>query len=149
MDDDDKSKVQLVDKEGRAEPEVNGNGIVKMETQNSATDSAQRSRSPSSMLRDGETQTVDDGDKISPRNASPDAKSTRKNPQQLPMRTSKLFSHLADVTEEASRGFAILSDCVYASKALGNSGQETLDCDCEEDWRMLSPSMPRDFVGIR
>ncbi|KAI6380413.1 hypothetical protein MCOR25_001608 [Pyricularia grisea] len=135
MDDDDKSKVHLVDKEGRAEPEVKGNGIVKMEEpQNSATDSAQRSRSPSSMPRDGETKAVD-GNKISPRTASPDPKSTRKNPQQLPMRTSKLFGHLADVTEEASRGFAILSDCVYASKALGNSGQETLDCDCEEDWR--------------
>lgn len=135
MDDDVKSQLNLVNNEGRAEPDVNRKVEVNMEVNTSATDSAQeRERSPRSVLVDDEVKATD-SNKASPRGNSPDTKPTRKIQQQPTMRTSRLFDHLSDATEEASRGFALLSDCVYASKALGNSGQETLDCDCEEDWR--------------
>ncbi|EJT81930.1 histone-lysine N-methyltransferase [Gaeumannomyces tritici R3-111a-1] len=119
-----------------AEPAVNGHGsrAVKMERSSSdPTTAALRADTSSPMDEDAKSASKSAG--ASPPDAESAPKPLRKSSKASVSRPPILFSNLPDATEEASRGFAVLSDCVYASKALGNSDQETLDCDCEEEYR--------------
>lgn len=49
--------------------------------------------------------------------------------------TPALFLDAESKTAEAKTSFAELTECYYAAKHLGDSGQkETMTCDCPEDW---------------
>lgn len=50
-------------------------------------------------------------------------------------RTPQLFLDSQDKTDEARTTFHEISECIYANKQLGHSGQnEQMTCDCHENW---------------
>ncbi|KAL7918945.1 hypothetical protein ACQKWADRAFT_302733 [Trichoderma austrokoningii] len=59
-------------------------------------------------------------------------KSSQKPP---PAREVPLYSHLPGVTEESCANFQVIPDCLYGSKNLGSTDNDSLDCDCREEWR--------------
>lgn len=61
-------------------------------------------------------------------------RSSRKG-SQMPPREAVLYSHLADVTEESCDHFQVIPDCLYGSKHLGSTDNDSLDCDCRDEWR--------------
>lgn len=126
-----------------AEPRVNGDGSrgVKMERSSSDSSKAALPAETSSPM-DEDTKSASKSAGASPPDAESAPKPLRKSSKPSISRPPVLFDHLPDATQEAVRGFAVLSDCVYASKALGNSDQETLDCDCEEEYRMRFAQPP-------
>ncbi|ROV98308.1 hypothetical protein VSDG_04482 [Cytospora chrysosperma] len=50
-------------------------------------------------------------------------------------RMPPLFDHLPDATEDSTRAFQVISDCLYGAKHMGSSEHDALDCDCAEEWR--------------
>ena len=51
------------------------------------------------------------------------------------LRTPPLFLDSQDKTDEARTSFQEISECIYANKQLGHSGQnEQMTCDCHEKW---------------
>lgn len=46
-----------------------------------------------------------------------------------------LFDQLPDATEDSTRAFQVISDCLYGAKHMGSSEHDALDCDCAEEWR--------------
>lgn len=61
-------------------------------------------------------------------------RSSRKN-SQMPPREVASYSQLADVTDESCTHFQVIPDCLYGSKHLGSTDNDSLDCDCREEWR--------------
>lgn len=59
---------------------------------------------------------------------------SRKTSQQ-PQRQPFLYGDLPDVTEESCTSFQVIPDCLYGSKHLGATDVDTLDCDCNQEWR--------------
>ncbi|KAI0128539.1 hypothetical protein BJ170DRAFT_333302 [Xylariales sp. AK1849] len=63
-------------------------------------------------------------------------KLSRKASQRMASRPAPiLFDDLPDVTAESCSHFQLIPDCLYGSKSLGSSAHDTLDCDCNEEWR--------------
>ncbi len=58
----------------------------------------------------------------------------RKSSQKVISRPPTLFNDRPDATEEASRVFQLIKDCIYGSKYMGSSEHDALDCDCHEEW---------------
>lgn len=49
--------------------------------------------------------------------------------------TPALFTDAPDMADEARTKFAEITECTYAAKHLGSTGQkETMTCDCVEEW---------------
>ncbi|KKA26625.1 hypothetical protein TD95_002931 [Thielaviopsis punctulata] len=62
------------------------------------------------------------------------SKPSRKSSAKIPRREPVLFKHLPDATEEATKTFEVIPDCIYASKNMGNTDSDALDCDCRPKW---------------
>ena len=60
---------------------------------------------------------------------------SRKGSQRKVESEPKLFDHLPDKTEESCRKFQVIRDCLYGSKHLGSTDNDSFDCDCAEEWR--------------
>ena len=45
-----------------------------------------------------------------------------------------LYDECEDKTEEAKRCFQVIPACSYSSKYIGSSEQDSMDCDCTEEW---------------
>lgn len=58
-------------------------------------------------------------------------KASRKSAPQEP----KLCTDLPDVTQDACKAFQVIPDCLYGSKHLGSTDNDSFDCECREDWR--------------
>lgn len=70
--------------------------------------------------------------------SSTDAAEARKlsrKPQKAAAMAPKLFGDLPDVTDEACTVFQVINDCLYGSKNMGSTDNDSLDCDCSEEWR--------------
>lgn len=63
------------------------------------------------------------------------ARLSRKSSQKPPAREVPLYSHLPGVTEESCTTFQVIPDCLYGSRNLGSTDNDSLDCDCREEWR--------------
>ena len=64
-------------------------------------------------------------------------------------REPTLFNHLPDATANSCEIFQLIPDCLYGSKHLGSTDNDSLDCECREDWRMfitLSPPLSPPFL---
>lgn len=61
-------------------------------------------------------------------------RSSRKPSQQAP-KEPVLYSHLADMTDDSCSHFQVIPDCLYGSKHLGSTDNDSLDCDCRDEWR--------------
>lgn len=66
---------------------------------------------------------------------------------QPPPREAALYSHLADVTDESCSHFQVIPDCLYGSKHLGSTDNDSLDCDCREEWREFPKSPFHQYVS--
>lgn len=71
---------------------------------------------------------------VSTPNSSKPPKLSRKASQQPP-REPPLFGHLPDDTHTSCQAFQVIRDCLYGSKHLGSTDNDSLDCDCREEWR--------------
>ncbi|KAI6778826.1 Histone-lysine N-methyltransferase [Emericellopsis cladophorae] len=60
-------------------------------------------------------------------------KLSRKASQQPP-RPPVLYTDLADATDESCETFQVIPDCLYGSKHLGSTDNDTFDCDCNQAW---------------
>lgn len=51
----------------------------------------------------------------------------------------QLYADLPDVTEEATSTFEVINECIYSSKMLGDSQQDSLEmtCECKEQYGEL------------
>ena len=58
---------------------------------------------------------------------------SRSASQKVVARPPRLFTDEPDRTEEATKTFTVIADCLYASKALGST-EPALECDCVEEW---------------
>lgn len=115
---------------------------VKHEQSSASTtpsDSKTTSRSPS--MANGKTE----GDGDSKQSLEPTPKLSRRQSAKTPNRSTRLYDHLPNVTEESCSHFQVISDCLYGSKHMGSSDHDALDCDCSEEWRKLS----RWYTGAR
>ena len=65
-------------------------------------------------------------------------KASKKNVRSAP----QLFDHLPDVKDEACSTFQVINDCLYGSRNMGATEHDALDCDCAEEWRTFSFSLP-------
>lgn len=68
----------------------------------------------------------------------PAPKLSRKASSKPRPRTPPRFDHLPDATDESTKAFQIIHDCLYGSKHMGSSDHDALDCDCAEEWRKLA-----------
>lgn len=66
-------------------------------------------------------------------------KLSRKASSKLATREAPLFDHLPDVTSESCKHFQLIPDCLYGSKHLGSTDNDSLDCECREEWRTFYP----------
>lgn len=60
-------------------------------------------------------------------------KLARSSTQKVTARPPPLFHHLPDATDEATSTFAVIADCIYSSKYLGDT-EHAMECDCAEEW---------------
>ncbi|KAF7553087.1 hypothetical protein G7046_g7193 [Stylonectria norvegica] len=62
-------------------------------------------------------------------------KLSRKASQKQISRPPQLFADLPDVTSDSRKFFQLIPDCLYGSKHLGSTDNDSLDCECREEWR--------------
>lgn len=62
-------------------------------------------------------------------------KLTRKSSNKAPTRAAPLYDSLPNVTSKACEAFQVIPDCLYGSKNLGSTDNDSFDCDCREEWR--------------
>lgn len=111
------------------------NGLALKKERRSASTSPNQSKpaSPSSSMSPGikaENESASTPDTEPAPKLSKKASTTKARPRPPP-----LFDHLPDATEESTRGFQVISDCLYGSKHMGSSQHDALDCDCSAEWR--------------
>ena len=63
------------------------------------------------------------------------SRSTRKPPGKLTKREPPVFDDFPDVTAESCSHFQVIPDCLYGSKHLGSTDNDSFDCDCRDEWR--------------
>lgn len=106
-------------------------------------ESAARGSTSTPKLRNSETPSPSsmDGTKSqsesvgTPSSTTRPARLSRKSSQKPPAREVPLYSHLPSVTEESCTTFQVIPDCLYGSRNLGSTDNDSLDCDCREEWR--------------
>lgn len=62
-------------------------------------------------------------------------KLTRKSSSKAVARAATLYDDLPNVTSKACAAFQVIPDCLYGSKNLGSTDNDSFDCDCREEWR--------------
>lgn len=116
------------------------NGVVIKKERPSASTSPNESKPPSrsSSLSPGGVKA--ENESASTPDTEPAPKMSRKasSKAQARLRTPPRFDHLPDATQESTKAFQIISDCLYGSKHMGSSEHDALDCDCAEEWRKFS-----------
>lgn len=113
-------------------------------------ESAARGSTSTPKLRNSETPSPSsmDGTKSqsesvgTPSSTTRPARLSRKSSQKPPAREVPLYSHLPSVTEESCTTFQVIPDCLYGSRNLGSTDNDSLDCDCREEWRMSGSFCP-------
>ena len=83
-------------------------------------------------------------DGLKPRSDSVETPNSQKTPK-LSRKTSHkhervsrepvLYDDLPNVTEESCKNFRVIPDCLYGSKHLGSTDNDSFDCDCNQEWR--------------
>ncbi|KAH8169669.1 SRI (Set2 rpb1 interacting) domain-containing protein [Sarocladium implicatum] len=61
-------------------------------------------------------------------------KLSRKSSSKTPTRTAPLYDNLPNVTSKACEAFQVIPDCLYGSKNLGSTDNDSFDCECREEW---------------
>lgn len=89
------------------------------------------SQSPKS-IRDGLTPRHDGVDTPTPGKPS---KLSRSSSHKTPTRSAPLYDNLPNVTTKACAAFQVIPDCLYGSKNLGSTDNDSFDCECREEWR--------------
>lgn len=75
-------------------------------------------------------------DSVETPNSQKASKSSRKALQKAEMsREPVLYDDLPDMTEDSCRNFQVIPDCLYGSKHLGSTDNDSFDCDCNQEWR--------------
>lgn len=60
-------------------------------------------------------------------------KAPRKGSQRTQAQQALLFDNLPDMTKESCENFQVITDCLYGSKNMGATDNDTFDCDCREE----------------
>lgn len=103
-----------------------------------STPKPRSSEAPSPTSLDG---TKSQSDSVgTPNSTAKPARSSRKSSQKPTAREVPLYTHLPDVTDESCQTFQVIPDCLYGSKHLGSTDNDSLDCDCREEWRTSRPA---------
>lgn len=116
--------------EGANGARVKQEGSASMSTTN---DSHDGSRSPTAS-HDGVKSRSESAD--TPSSTKPPRLSRKASQKLAATREPVLFDHLPDVTTESYNFFQVIPDCLYGSKHLGSTDNDSLDCECREEWRM-------------
>ncbi|KAK0385844.1 hypothetical protein NLU13_7021 [Sarocladium strictum] len=103
---------------------------VSHELSRGETKQGKGSQSPSS----GRDDLSPRGDGVGTPSSTKAPKLTRKSSNKVPVRAAPLFDHLPNVTSKACSAFQVISDCLYGSKNLGSTDNDSFDCDCREEW---------------
>lgn len=75
-------------------------------------------------------------DSVETPNSHKASKPSRKASQKAEMsREPVLYDDLPDVTEDSCSNFQVIPDCLYGSKHLGSTDNDSFDCDCNQEWR--------------
>jgi len=112
---------------------VNGARLKKEDLSLTATPSSSKMNSRDSSLSPNESKPAGDSTPTLDNGTVP--KLSRKASQKNTRSAPPLFNHLPDVTEESTRTFQVIHDCLYGSRHMGASEHDALDCDCAEEWR--------------
>jgi histone-lysine N-methyltransferase SETD2 len=131
MEDDEYTTSKM--EEIKLEESANGAQVKQEETTAIATNSDHESSKSPSTSQDGAKSRSDSADTPSSNRPS---KLSRKASQKLAAsREPVLFDHLPDMTAESCNFFQLIPDCLYGSKHLGSTDNDSLDCECREEWR--------------
>lgn len=122
----------------KMEDATTGNGVVPKKERPSTSTSPNESKPPSrsSSLSPGGVKA--ENESASTPDTEPTPKVSRKASSKARCRTPPRFDHLPDATEESTKSFQVIQDCLYGSKHMGSSEHDALDCDCAEEWRKFS-----------
>ncbi|UPK93453.1 hypothetical protein LCI18_004388 [Fusarium solani-melongenae] len=115
--------------EGANGARVKQEGSASMSTTN---DSHDGSRSPTAS-NDGVKSRSESAD--TPSSIKPPRLSRKASQKLAATREPVLFDHLPNVTTESYNFFQVIPDCLYGSKHLGSTDNDSLDCECREEWR--------------
>lgn len=108
-----------------------------------STPKPRSSEAPSPASLDG---TKSQSDSVgTPNSTAKPARSSRKSSQKPTAREVPLYTHLPDVTDESCQTFQVIPDCLYGSKHLGSTDNDSLDCDCREEWRTSRTAGPLSY----
>ncbi|KAL7910027.1 hypothetical protein GGI35DRAFT_352645 [Trichoderma velutinum] len=98
-----------------------------------STPKPRTSEAPSPASLDG---TKSQSDSVgTPNSTAKPARLSRKSSQKPTAREVPLYTHLPNVTDESCQTFQVIPDCLYGSKHLGSTDNDSLDCDCREEWK--------------
>ena len=64
-------------------------------------------------------------------------KLARSATQKVIARSAPLFHDYPDKTEEATKAFQVITECIYSVKYLGST-EHAMDCDCAEEWGKMN-----------
>lgn len=93
------------------------------------------SQSPATSL-DGMKSRSDSGE--TPHSVRPTL--SRKASRKPVARDAPLYADLPNMTSESCESFQVIPDCLYGSKHMGSTDNDSFDCDCSPEWREPSPS---------
>ncbi|SPJ75930.1 related to histone-lysine N-methyltransferase [Fusarium torulosum] len=116
----------------KLEESANGAQVKQEETTAITTNGDHESSKSPSTSQDGVKSRSESADTPSSNRPS---KLSRKASQKLAAsREPVLFGHLPDMTAESCNFFQLIPDCLYGSKHLGSTDNDSLDCECREEW---------------
>lgn len=110
------------------------NGAVSKKERRSASTSPNESKPPSRSSSMSQEVKAENESTSTP-DTEPASKPSKKLASKARSRAPPLFNHLPDATEESTRAFQVISDCLYGAKHMGASQHDALDCDCSAEWR--------------
>jgi histone-lysine N-methyltransferase SETD2 len=90
---------------------------------------------------------------IKSRSQSVESPTTQQKPKlnrkasQQPPRAPVLYTDLADATDESCETFQVIPDCLYGSKHLGSTDNDTFDCDCNQAWSKFFTHRPGESIA--
>ncbi|KAG5665179.1 hypothetical protein KAF25_009304 [Fusarium avenaceum] len=130
MEDDEYTTSKM--EEIKLEESANGAQVKQEETTAITTNGDHESSKSPSTSQDGAKSRSESADTPSSNRPS---KLSRKASQKLAAsREPVLFDHLPDMTAESCNFFQLIPDCLYGSKHLGSTDNDSLDCECREEW---------------
>ncbi|PNP38043.1 histone-lysine N-methyltransferase, H3 lysine-36 specific [Trichoderma gamsii] len=130
---DDENTTSRMEKVKLEDAVENGAHLESAARGSTSTPKLRNSEAPSPSSMDGtKSQSESVG---TPSSTTRPARLSRKSSQKPPAREVPLYSHLPGVTEESCTTFQVIPDCLYGSRNLGSTDNDSLDCDCREEWR--------------